>query len=157
MCLLERAAQGDKISMTAKVYAYYGLNQFSYPIDITVLAPDAGACTPVVRDSVAPFTHAAGCNAEAEQLESTELNIECLKVVMVGTDVDGDGIQGDSTYHFQTHSCYPGGVKAYHCIMKVEDIYGNQSAQQLTSSRACTCLGCHVPTRSLSCFAMFAQ
>ena len=45
---------------------------------------------------------------------------------MVGDDLDGDGTQGDSTFHLQTHSCYPGGEKKYHCILKVEDLAGNQ-------------------------------
>ena len=120
---------GDKVQLTAKVYAYYGLNQFSYPIDITVIETNRGACAPTITDTVAPFTYASGCNAEAEQLEGTEVTVECLKVVMVGDDLDGDGTQGgdgDSTYHLQTHSCYPGGEKKYHCILKVEDMAGNQ-------------------------------
>ena len=118
-------AEGDKVSMTAKVYAYYGLNQFSYPIDITVITSSHGTCSPTVLTSVAPFTYEQGCNSVAEQLEATEVTIQCLRVVMVGTDHNGDGQTGDNTRPFQVHSCYPGGVRSYHCLLRVEDVVGN--------------------------------
>ena len=44
---------------------------------------------------------------------------------MVGTDHDGDGQTGDNTRPFQVHSCYPGGVRSYHCLLRVEDVVGN--------------------------------
>ena len=103
MCMCVRMCA--QVRMTAKVYAYYGLNQFSYPIAIDVLQSGKGACPPVTIDSIEPFTYASGCNADAEQLEGTEVTVECLKVVMVGTDLDDDGTTGDDTRHLQTHSC----------------------------------------------------
>jgi len=124
--------EGDYVSMTAKVYAYYGLNQFSYPIDITVLKSGKGKCQPQTLDDMSMLTYEAGCNADAEQIEGTEVTLECVKVTMVGNDLDSDGITGeddksdDSTNHLQVHSCYPGGEKKYHCVLEVEDVRGNK-------------------------------
>ena len=50
------------------------------PIDITVVEANRGKCAPAIFDTVAPFTYESGCNAEAEQLEGTEVTVECLKV-----------------------------------------------------------------------------
>ena len=63
-------AAGNKVSMTAKVYAYYGLNQFSYPIDITVLESSKGTCEPTVIDNIAPFTYESGCEPVSSPLAS---------------------------------------------------------------------------------------
>ena len=123
---------GDEIEVVARPYVYYGLEQLSNTLFLTVLSTGNDVCDPV-EVTADPFGAEDGCNLDAEQYESRVVTVGPFTVTTVYNDVENPspafdgGVARSIGEYMQSSSCYDSnGDRFASCMVEIEDAEGNR-------------------------------
>ncbi len=128
-------AVGDIVTVVAKVYVYYGMEELANYISLRKTG-ERSACAPIEQRDLSPFTYEAGhsgCSREAERLENRDMML---------TDVQVDQIGFGQAWPFaqEAYNCEVHNELRRDCSFVVRDAAGNRMLVDAGTSDGTGCM-----------------